>query len=73
MSIAGVRPALLADETAYLLDNLRSFQHLFRHAYAHEIDPRKIQLVLASAMQLREQYRKDVGNFLDSLQAGATT
>lgn len=73
MSIAGVRPALLADETAYLLDNLRSFRHLFRHAYAHEIDPSKIQLVLASAMQLREQYRKDVGNFLDSLQAGATT
>jgi len=68
MAIEGVRPALLSEETYRLLDNLRSFRHLFRHAYAYELDPRKLKLVLESAMQLKTRYLKEVHGFLNSLQ-----
>ncbi|MCA9967939.1 MAG: hypothetical protein KC423_27025, partial [Anaerolineales bacterium] len=33
LEIAGVRPALLREETAVYLHKLRSFRHFFRHAY----------------------------------------
>ncbi len=67
ISIEGIRPSLVSQESYALLDNLRSFRHLFRHAYSYELDIRKVRIVLDDAMKLREIYRKDINTFLDSL------
>jgi len=67
ISIEGVRPALLSEESYTLLDNLRSFRHLFRHAYAYELDPRKVQIVLEDSAKLKEIYRNEIDTFLNSL------
>ena len=67
VSIEGVRPQLLSQESYILLDNLRSFRHFFRHAYSYEIDVRKVRIVLDDADKLREMYKKDVEIFLESL------
>ncbi len=67
ISIEGIRPSLVSQESYALLDNLRSFRHLFRHAYSYELDARKIQLVLEDARKLKKIYRKDINTFLDSL------
>lgn len=64
--IEGVRPPLLSHESFVLLDNLRSFRHLFRHAYSYELDERKVQIVMKDALKLKEIYHKDVSTFLDS-------
>ena len=67
VSIEGVRPLLLSQESYILLDNLRSFRHFFRHAYSYEIDVRKVRIVLEDADKLREMFKKDVEIFLESL------
>lgn len=67
ISIEGVRPLLLSQESHVLLDNLRSFRHFFRHAYSHEIDVRKVRIVLEDADKLREIFKRDAEIFLGNL------
>jgi hypothetical protein len=66
ISIEGVRPSLLSQERFVLLDNLRSFRHFFRHAYTYDLDERKVGIVLADALKLREIYQQDTNAFLNS-------
>ncbi len=66
LAIEGVRPPLLSQESFVLLDNLRSFRHLFRHAYSYELDERKVRIVLEDASKLSDVYRRDINAFLDS-------
>jgi uncharacterized protein YutE (UPF0331/DUF86 family) len=66
ISIEGVRPRLLSQECFLLLDNLRSFRHLFRHAYSYELDERKLKIVLDDAVTLRGMCRNDIDTFLNS-------
>lgn len=67
ISIEGIRPLLLSQESYILLDNIRSFRHLFRHAYAYELDRRKVQIVLEDATKLKAIYRNEIDTFLNSL------
>ncbi len=66
--IEGVRPRLLSQECFLLLDNLRSFRHLFRHAYSYELDERKLKIVLEDAFTLRRIYPTDINVFLNSFE-----
>jgi len=66
--IDGVRPALLSELSHRLLDSLRAFRHVFRHAYSYELDPKKLALVLEDALKLRELYQGDIDRFLEQLQ-----
>lgn len=68
LSIEGVRPALLSEETHKLLDELRAFRHFFRHAYAYEIKHEKMKPVLDSAERLKAVYRKNVHKFLSEIE-----
>lgn len=64
LTIEGVRPSLLSHESYALLDNLRAFRHFFRHAYAYELDERKVRIVLEDAGKLKDLYKKDLDAFL---------
>ena len=68
ISIEGVRPRLLSQKGFQLLDNLRSFRHLFRHAYSYELDERKVKIVLDDAFTLRGICRNDIDAFLNSFE-----
>lgn len=68
ISIEGVRPALLSEESFQLLDSLRAFRHFFRHAYSYELDPKKVTLVLEDALKLKGIYQQDINHFLKQLQ-----
>jgi uncharacterized protein YutE (UPF0331/DUF86 family) len=68
ISIEGVRPRLLSQECFQLLDNLRSFRHLFRHAYSYELDERKVKIVLDDAFTLKGICRNDIDAFLNSFE-----
>ncbi|MBP7796921.1 MAG: hypothetical protein BWY23_02591 [Spirochaetes bacterium ADurb.Bin218] len=63
ISIEGVRPGLISEESFKLLDTLRSFRHFFRHAYSYELDERKIKIVLEDAYKLKEIFKKDLEKF----------
>lgn len=56
LDVSPLRPAVINAATYDALDELRRFRHLFRHAYALELDAERLQLVLRKAMKLREQY-----------------
>lgn len=68
LHIEGIRPALFSEESYRRLNSLRAFRHFFRHAYAYELDPRKVTLVLEDALDLRELYREDIERFLAQLE-----
>jgi hypothetical protein len=42
LAIPDVRPAALPDPLRPLLNELRSFRHLFRHSYDFQLDPRRL-------------------------------
>lgn len=67
LHIEGVRPALLSEETFKILDELRSFRHLFRHAYAYELKYEKLKPVVESADKLRAVYKGEIERFLKAL------
>ena len=67
LTIEGVRPALLSEESFRLLNSLRSFRHFFRHAYSYELDRRKVFIVLEDALTLKETFKSDLENFLSKL------
>jgi hypothetical protein len=45
LSIGDLRPAFLDDEALVLIDELRSFRHLFRNLYARTLDPLRVRSV----------------------------
>lgn len=72
IQIEGIRPSLLPKESYILLDSLRGFRHLFRHAYSYELDKRKIDIVLEDAARLKNIYKKDIKIFLNKLSGEIT-
>ena len=67
VAVPGVRPATVSAETLPLLDNLRRFRHVVRHAYRAEIDGRQLRIVLEDARSLRPLLWRDVEELLAEL------
>ena len=70
VAVPGVRPATVSAETLPLLDNLRRFRHVVRHAYSAEIDGRQLRIVLEDARSLRPLLWRDVEELLAKLEPG---
>ena len=70
VAVPGVRPAAVSGEALSLLDNLRRFRHVVRHAYSAEIDGRQLRIVLEDARALRPLLWRDVEEFLAELEPG---
>jgi hypothetical protein len=65
--IQGVRPALLSQESYFLLNVLRGFRHFFRHAYGILIDYAQLQSNLDKAKALKALLNQDLTSFLNKL------
>ena len=62
LTIEGVRPALLSDESFCHLDELRGFRHVFRHAYSYGLDDERVIYLLKKVLNQK-------GNVLGELKA----
>jgi uncharacterized protein YutE (UPF0331/DUF86 family) len=62
--IPGVRPSVIDGTDVKALDELRGFRHVFRHAYAIEIDPEKLGIVLRRALAIEDRVEAWVDRFL---------
>ena len=71
VAVPGVRPAAVTAETATLLDTLRRFRHVVRHAYITPIDERQLRIVLEDARAVRPLLQRDVEAFLSALDPGS--
>lgn len=69
MEIKGLRPALLSMESFKYLDELRGFRHVFRHAYAYELDPDRIIRVGRDALAVRALFKRDLEEFKSALKS----
>ncbi|WP_342669563.1 hypothetical protein [Desulfovirgula thermocuniculi] len=67
LSLEGLRPALIGEETFRCLNDLRSFRHFFRHAYDMDLEPEKVELVVKKALRLKELWANDCRAFTDFL------
>jgi hypothetical protein len=61
--IEGIRPALLSEASFRLLDQLRGFRHVFRHAYSHGLDEERILILLNRIKSSNPIIKKDLEHF----------
>lgn len=69
LDVRGIRPALLSRETAQELDELRRFRHLFRHAYATDLDAVKVAELAGRVPDMRSAFARDFALFLSAMQS----
>lgn len=67
LTIEGIRPRLLSEESLSLLSELRAFRHFFRHAYSYELDKKKVEFVLEKAVSLKEAFQRDLNGFIKDI------
>lgn len=67
LNIPGFRPALLNEETASLIDELRSFRHVFRNLYQTGIKPEKVMAVQSLVPEAVERFREAVEEYINRL------
>lgn len=67
ISIKGIRPNFISEESLSLLSELRAFRHFFRHAYSYELDADKLKIVLEKALKLKGEFKEDLDNFMKGL------
>ncbi|WP_031293922.1 hypothetical protein [Leptolyngbya sp. Heron Island J] len=65
--VEGIRPAFLSEEAFDALNKLRSFRHMFRHAYGTEIELSQLQPNIDTALQASRSVKQDIGQFLEKL------
>ncbi len=59
----GARPVFLSEESFDLMDRLRTFRRIFRHAYGADIDRDQLQGNLATAQKLYNSIARDIDDF----------
>ena len=63
LSIEGIRPALLSEESYRHLDELRGFRHVFRHAYSYGLDGERVIYLLKKVLQEKTGILSDLKIF----------
>jgi hypothetical protein len=63
LSIEDVRPALLSEPSYKLLNELRGFRHVFRHAYNYGLDDERVSALLRKVLEQKGTVIKDLKTF----------
>jgi len=66
--IQETRPALISDESASVLDELRRFRHLVRNIYTFNLIPEKIEPLVSSLPESWSRLRAELLAFADFLE-----
>lgn len=69
LDVAGVRPAILGEDSLRRLRSLLGFRHFFRHAYSVAWDPERLEGLRRDAIALRPDLESDFGR-LDAVLSG---
>ncbi|NCN04734.1 MAG: antitoxin [Spirochaetales bacterium] len=67
LNIAGIRPAVIDQPTADLLDELRSFRHVFRNMYRKKLDSNKLLALQSNLPETLEGFRLNLAGFIHTL------
>lgn len=69
--VKGIRPAFLSEASWEILDQLRGFRHVVRHAYGKEIEITQLRVNIGAAQKLYQSISKDVESFINELDESA--
>ncbi|MGQ9533510.1 MAG: ribonuclease toxin HepT-like protein [Desulfotomaculales bacterium] len=67
LEVPGVRPPVVAPETARKLDELRAFRHVFRNVYGFNLSPEKIRELLVQLPEVSSLFKRDLGRFKERM------
>lgn len=65
--VAGVRPALLSEELAAVLDEYLAFRHVFRNIYGFELKGERVVRLSAGLDRVASRFSEEVSSFLRRL------
>lgn len=65
--VAGVRPAVVSQQSIITLDEFRKFRHLIRNVYSFSLVPEKIDPLVSSVAAAWPQLRSELSAFADYL------
>lgn len=72
LNIKDVRPALLSETGYQILNELRGFRHVFRHAYSYGLDDERVGTLLRKILEQEnpvfndlQTFRKTVAGFVE--------
>lgn len=63
LNIKDVRPALLSEDGYRILNELRGFRHVFRHAYSYGLDDERVSALLRKVLGQKDTVIKDLQTF----------
>lgn len=67
LTIPGYRPAVIDQELYHLLNDFRSFRHVFRHSYSFELDWERERLVAKKVSRTASLLDAQIKRFLQNL------
>lgn len=65
--LAQIRPAVIGEQSARMLDELRRFRHLVRNVYAIAFDADKIGEIVSTLPDLWRELKAELAAFADFL------
>jgi len=65
--VAGIRPAVISQQTLNGLDEYRGFRHVVRNVYTFHFDQAKLEKLVVEAMDTYVQAKAEILAFLDFL------
>jgi hypothetical protein len=74
LEVPGIRPSLWSSRSYHLLNELRGFRHIFRHAYDYELDEVRLRQLQEKVLANWGAVERDVerfGRFLQQVCAAA--
>jgi hypothetical protein len=70
ISIPGIRPNVLSEESYLVLGELMGFRHVFRHAYNYNLTPDKMELLRKRVLEQKSFIDSDITVFKQFLEEG---
>lgn len=69
IDVPGRRPAVIDTSLAQTLNEYLRFRHLFRHIYGFELEWERIRPLLEALPEVMAEFKRQIGEFIDFLQA----
>ena len=70
ISIPGIRPNVLSDQSYSVLGELMGFRHVFRHAYNYNLTPDKMEILRKKILEKKNSIDSDIARFKQFLEEG---
>jgi hypothetical protein len=67
LELEGIRPSVITDSLYKILDDFRSFRHVFRHVYSFELDWEKERIVADKFDLAISEIQKEMAEFIGFL------